>query len=477
MNDQKSKRDEVRARNKKARAPHQAETKYSDDGANKPGLATRRTAHRLLGAIIETNTSFDALTDDAHGHPHYLALDRRDRALLRAILMVALRFRAELSDVLDSFIDKPLPAGATALQTVLHVALAQILFLDVPDHSAVDLAVESANRDPRLKRFASLVNAVTRRAVRSKQKVLDKIAQATPRSSPWFSERLIEIYGAEKAAEIEAMHRIEAPLDFTVKNAGEAEKWAEALEAALLPFGTLRRPHGDADITQLAGFDEGAWWVQDAAAALPAKLFGDLNGKRALDLCAAPGGKTAQLAAAGAKVTALDMSANRLKRLDENLARLGLNENCQTVVSSLFDFAPEELFDAVLLDAPCSSTGTVRRHPDVPWTKTPEDITKLAELQARMLTKAAQFVALDGVLIFSNCSLDPLEGEDVARVFADADNGFDVVPVEAAAITGLETCLTPEGFVRTTPADFNREGNFDGSGLDGFFAAVFKRRG
>lgn len=477
MNDQKSKRDEVRARNRKARRPNQPDTSNNRGGVDKPGLAVRRTAHRLLGAIIETNTSFDALTDDTHGHPHYLALSRRDRALLRAILMVALRFRTELSDVLDSFIDKPLPAGATALQTVLHVALAQILFLDVPDHSAVDLAVESANRDPRLKRFASLVNAVTRRAVRSKQKVLDKISNTAPRSSPWFSERLVEVYGAEKATAIEMMHRVEAPLDFTVKHPQEAEKWAAALGAELLPFDTLRRPHGDSDVSSLPGFDEGAWWVQDAAAALPAKLFGGLDGKRALDLCAAPGGKTAQLAAAGANVTALDMSANRLKRLNENLMRLGLQDNCETVVSSLFDFQPDELFDAVLLDAPCSSTGTVRRHPDVPWTKTPQDITKLADLQARMLAKAAQFVAPEGILIFSNCSLDPLEGEDVARAFAKAETNFDIVPVEGSAIAGLETCVTPEGFVRTTPADFNREGNPDGSGLDGFFAAVFKRRG
>lgn len=472
MNEFKSRRDQVRARNRVDIANTQSSGARSD-GAPKPGLDTRRTAHRLLGAIIDTRTSFDALTDDSHGNPHYLALDVRDRALLRAILMVALRYRADLSDVLESFIDKPLPSGATALQNVLHVALAQILFLDVPDHSAVDLAVESANRDPRLRRFASLVNAVTRRAVRQKDKVIAELKDKAPRSSSWFSDRMIEVYGADKAAAIEAAHRLEAPLDLTVKSDQEAEKWAKATNAEVLPIGTLRRGSAGADIPLLDGFDEGAWWVQDAAASIPAKLFGDLKGCRALDLCAAPGGKTAQLLSLGAKVTALDMSANRLKRLDQNLQRLGLTENCTLATTSLFDFSPEQKFDAVLLDAPCSSTGTVRRHPDIPWTKTADDVAKLADLQSRMLERAASFVAPGGTLVFSNCSLDPLEGEEVARSFEASHTDMELVPVSPSQVPGLENCISGEGFVRTTPADLNWS-TPELSGLDGFFAAVFK---
>ncbi|MEM8539497.1 MAG: RsmB/NOP family class I SAM-dependent RNA methyltransferase [Pseudomonadota bacterium] len=445
----------------------------SSSGAPKPGLDTRRTAHRLLGAIIDTRTSFDALTDDHHGNPHYLALDVRDRALLRAILMVALRYRAELSDLLDSFIDKPLPAGATALQNVLHVALAQIVFLDVPDHSAVDLAVESANRDPRLKRFASLVNAVTRRAVRQKEKVIAELKDKAPRSSPWFTGRLIEIYGVEKAAAIEAAHRLEAPLDLTVKKPAELERWSAATQAEALPIGSLRRASAGADIPLLGGFNEGAWWVQDIAASIPAKLFGDLKGRKALDLCAAPGGKTAQLLAMGAQVTALDMSANRLKRLDENLRRLGLAENCAMEATSLFDFKPEQRFDAVLLDAPCSSTGTVRRHPDIPWTKTADDVAKLADLQSRMLEKACEFVAPGGMLVFSNCSLDPLEGEDIVKEFDASHPEMELMPVQANQLPGLENCISDEGYVRTTPADLEWT-TPEMSGLDGFFAAVFK---
>lgn len=451
-----------------------ARKNFDDADDNKAGLAVRRTAHRLLSAIIDTRTSLDAVTDDAHGHPHYLALEKRDRALLRAILMVALRYRADLIDILARYVDKPLPKGAMALHAVLHVALAQILFLDVPDHSAVDLAVESANRDPRLKRFASLVNAVCRRAVRQKETLQKTIQNVSPHSSPWYSERLVEVYGERRASQIEAMHRVEAPLDLTLKLSCDPEFWANRLNGTLLPTGSLRLSPREGDIASMEGFSKGDWWIQDAAAAIPAKLFGDLQHKRALDVCAAPGGKTAQLADAGAMVTALDMSANRLRRLEENMDRLGLGELYTAAVSNLFEFAPNQLFDAVLLDAPCSSTGTVRRHPDVPWTKTPDDITKLADLQARMLQKTAQFVAPGGTLVFSNCSLDPREGEDVANNFVDMHPEFTVLPVTDEQLPGLPGCIQTNGFVRTTPADlaFDEPGM---SGMDGFFAVVFSR--
>ncbi len=473
MNEAKSRRDQVRSRNKKALAS--AKTRRAPKSSeDKPGLATRRTAHQLMGAVIDKCTSLDSLTDDQNGNPHYLALEPRDRALLRAILMVALRHRAELEALIDSYVDKPLPAGATALRNVLHVSLAQILFLDVPDHSAVDLAVESANRDPRLRRFASLINALTRRAVRQKELALKTIERSTPRSSDWFSARLIEVYGQSKAAEIEAAHRLEAPIDFTVKDAQDIEHWASELGADILPTGSLRLNTLSTEIQALPGYQEGAWWVQDTAASLPTKLFGGLEGKNTLDLCAAPGGKTAQLLAMGAHVTALDMSANRLKRLKENLERLNLGAQCKLVATSLFDFEPDQLFDAVLLDAPCSSTGTVRRHPDIPWTKSWHDVEKLAELQGCMLEKAAQFLAPGGRLVFSNCSLDPIEGEDVVRHFALEQQHLRSVPVKSAQVPGLKDCISSDGYLRTTPADLTFR-TPQMSGLDGFFAAIFER--
>ncbi|MCR9123590.1 MAG: methyltransferase domain-containing protein [Phyllobacteriaceae bacterium] len=449
----------------------------SHDAAQRPGLAARLAGQRLLSAIVDSRTPMDALTDDAHGHPHYLALDARDRSLVRAMLMAALRNRGDLEALIDRFTERPLPAGANSLRAIVHIALAQILFLDVPDHSAVDLAVEAARSDPRNRRFAGLVNALCRRAVRDRDAILGLIAQSPVRAPAWFTERLTAIYGAETAAAIDACHRRPAPVDLTLadENPQNFARWAETLDAIALPTGSLRLTTPGA-ITALPGYEDGAWWVQDAAAAIPARLFGDVAGRQVLDLCAAPGGKTAQLAAAGARVTALDQSANRLKRLSSNLDRLGLADRCETVATSLFDFEADAPFDAVLLDAPCSSTGTVRRHPDVPWTKTPEDIAKLAALQARMLDRAAEFVAPGGTLVFSNCSLDPSEGEDVARAFSSNHADFTPLPVTGDEVPGLSSTITGDGHLRTTPADLPLSGDAAPlGGIDGFFAARWRR--
>jgi 16S rRNA (cytosine967-C5)-methyltransferase len=202
--------------------------------------------------------------------------------------------------------------------------------------------------------------------------------------------------------------------------------------------------------------------------------MGDIKGKRVADLCAAPGGKTAAMALAGAHVTAIDMSASRLKRLGSNLSRLKLE--AETVVSNLQDFKPEELFDAVLLDAPCSSTGTARRHPDVLWTKTPDDIAKLAELQLKLLRHAATLVKPGGTLLFSNCSLDPLEGEDIAGKFLSGQSSYHAMPIEASELPGMDGLISPEGWLRTTPSNLDL-GSQKISGMDGFFAARFKRAG
>ncbi|WP_244597839.1 RsmB/NOP family class I SAM-dependent RNA methyltransferase [Roseitalea porphyridii] len=449
----------------------------SHSPAGKPGLAARQAAQRLLSAIVDARTPMDALTDDTHGHPHYLALDARDRSLVRAILMAALRHRGDLEALVTRFTERPLPDGAASLRAIIHVALAQILFLDVPNHSATDLAVAAAQADPRNRRFAGLVNALCRRAIRECEAIRAEIETQPVRAPQWFADRLEAVYGADRARAIEAVHRREAPIDLTLKDRSPANIAARAqtLDAWALPTGSLRLRHGT-EIAALPGFDEGAFWVQDAAAAIPARLFGEVSGRHVADLCAAPGGKTAQLAALGAKVTAVDQSANRLKRLRANLDRLDLSQACETVAASLFDFTPDRPFDAVLLDAPCSSTGTVRRHPDVPWTKSDADIVKLADLQARMLARAATLVAPGGLLVFANCSLDPREGEDVARAFAADQDSFTIDAVSAAELPGLEDCLTAEGFVRTTPADLPAPaGEIAAGGVDGFFAARFRR--
>ncbi|MGN6303933.1 MAG: RsmB/NOP family class I SAM-dependent RNA methyltransferase [Mesorhizobium sp.] len=431
-----------------------------------PGLAARKAAARLLAAVIDAHTPVDGMTDAEHGHPQYRALDGRDRALVRAILVTALRHRRTIAALLARRLEKPLPANATALSHILHVAAAQILFLDVPDSAAVDLAVTHAKEDPRTARFSGLVNGVLRALARAKDAELPEARATTADAPDWFAERLTAAYGDETAGKILEAHRHEAPVDFTVK--GDPAPWAERLGGVVLPTGSVRVERLAGPVTELPGFAEGEWWVQDAAAALPARLLGDVRGMRVADLCAAPGGKTAQLVLAGAQVTAIDTSRNRLARLRQNLDRLKLS--AETVQADLLDYRPPALFDAVLLDAPCSSTGTVRRHPDVPWTKTAADIAKLADLQRRLLERAVSFVRPGGAVVFSNCSLDPQEGEALLAAFLSDHAGIALDPVRPGEFAGIDPFLTAEGTLRTTPADLDL-GRPGVSGLDGFFAA------
>jgi 16S rRNA (cytosine967-C5)-methyltransferase len=441
------------------------------DHVEKPGLRARQAAAKILAAVVDRRTPLDGMLDTENGNPAYRQLNDADRALVRAIINTALRHLPRIEAILDTLVGTPLPDGARALHHVLAVAAAQILYLDVPDHSAVDLAVEQAQLDPRNRRFASLTNAVLRRLSREKATHLSA-TQALPVIPAWFYERLISVYGKAHAARIADAVLEPSAIDLTVKS--DPEGWADKLGGLVLPTGSVRLPAASGAIPALEGFEAGEWWVQDAAASLPARLFGDLAGKQVADLCAAPGGKTAQLVLAGGAVTALDQSGNRLRRLESNLARLGLSAT--TLEANMADFRPETLFDAVLLDAPCSSTGTIRKHPDVLWTKGPEDIEKLARLQERLLRHALTLVKPGGDLVFSNCSLDPAEGEDmIDRVLADNPD-WQLIPVDAADWPGLEEAISPRGEFRTTPAMLPATAGHAG-GVDGFYAVRLRRNG
>lgn len=444
--------------------------KQAPEIADRPGLAARRTAARLLGAIVDARSSMDGLTDNEHGHPDYLKLEARDRALVRAILMTALRHRRTIQAMIDKRLDRPLPANAAVLSHILHVGAAQMLFLSVPDSAAVDLAVSHAQADPRSRRFASLVNAILRSIQRGGERARAAALHQTVDAPDWFMERLTADYGATTAMAIAAMHRHEAPVDFTVKD--DPRGWAERLGGIVLPTGSVRVARLEAPVPDLPGYAEGQWWVQDAAAALPARMMGGIAGKRVADLCAAPGGKTAQLALAGASVTALDLSENRLRRLRENVSRLGLH--AETIATDLRAHLPAEPYDAVLLDAPCSSTGTVRRHPDVPWTKTPGDIEKLAALQVDLLGHAAGLVRPGGTIVFSNCSLDHAEGERMIETVLAGRSDLAVDPVRPGEVPGADGFIEQQGWLRTTPADWP-DPNPALAGLDGFFAVRLTR--
>lgn len=455
--------------NKPARSkkPRPANGGGREDGPSsfqdKPGLAARVAATRILAAVLEKKTSLDGMLDSENGNPVYRALSLADRALVRAIVNSALRHLPRVEAALSMLLDGPLPQGARSLHHVLVVGAAQMLYLDVPDHSAVDLAVEQAHRDPRNRRFVKLVNAVLRRLGREKADIEQAIAQV-PVLPDWFYARLVSAYGDETAERISEAQLTPSSIDLTVK--ADPALWAEKLGGTLMPNGSVRLGEFEGQIPSLEGFAEGAWWVQDLAASMPVRLMGDVSGKRVADLCAAPGGKTAQLALAGAKVTALDQSGNRLRRLRENLDRLGLH--AETVEVNMMKYQPEQLFDAVLLDAPCSSTGTLRKHPDVCWTKDENDIAKLATLQGQMLRHALTLVDSGGIVVFSNCSLDPSEGEAmIAQVLAE-NPGIERVAVRKEDWPSMEAAITAEGDLRTTPDMFG--------GVDGFFSSVLRKK-
>ncbi|GAA5108018.1 RsmB/NOP family class I SAM-dependent RNA methyltransferase [Bartonella jaculi] len=441
---------------------------------NIPGLAVRQVCVRLLGAVLDKHASLSGLTDNEHGHPQYLGLLHRDRLLCRAILGAALRHRGQITAALSRFLTRPLPQQAFSLQHLLHISVAQILYLDIPDHATIDLAVRVAKIDPRMRRFSGVVNALLRNIAREAG-VLRQQAPVMEGVPAWFGQLLVSTYGAEKADQILAMQTLEPPLDLTVKS--DSVGWAEQLGGVVLPNGSVRLSSLDCAVSDLIGYKEGAWWIQDFAAALPACLFGNIQGKRVADLCASPGGKTAQLALQGADVTAVDMSANRLKRLKENMKRLHFS--VRTWQGDVRNFHPDQLFDAVLLDAPCSSTGTIRRHPDILWTKSMDDVVKLAALQYDLLLAAIALVKKDGRIVFSNCSLAREEGEDLVEKILSIRHDIVLEPICEEEMGALAHLLSSAGTLRTTPADFCHK-NFDAErkmllGMDGFFAARFRK--
>jgi 16S rRNA (cytosine967-C5)-methyltransferase len=433
-----------------------------------PGLAARRLAAAAVIETVKRSRALDETLDRLIGGPEGASLPERDRGLVRAVAGATVRRYGTVRAALDARMNEGIPAKSGEIEGILLTGTAQILFLDVPDHAAVDLAVRAARLDPRGFPFAPLVNAVLRRVARERETILSE-ADAFLDAPDWLAERWIAAYGRERAERIAAQHRIEAAVDLSVK--ADPAVWAERLDAHLLPTGSLRLRQRT-PIPELPGFAEGMWWVQDAAAALPVRILKPVVGERIVDLCAAPGGKTAQLAAAGAEVLAVDRSAARLRTLQANMERLGLN--ARVLAADACD-VEETGFDAVLLDAPCSATGTLRRHPDVAWTKGPGDVAKLADLQRRLLDKAAIMVRPGGRLVFCTCSLEPEEGEVQIASFLGRNDGFERVPVTAEDVPGLPEAITSEGDLRTLPYMLESEESRL-SGIDGFFMARLRRR-
>lgn len=443
------------------------------EASRSPGFAVREAAAALLSAVIARGTTLEAAMD---GDEIFAALDVRDRALCRAIVGTALRRHGTIEDILHRLIAKP-PRHAGNLFAILEIAAAQLLFMRTADHAAVSVAVDQVAADRDARHFKSLANAVLRRIGRERDTLIAGVP-ASADAPAWLAKRWRSTYGEVTADAIMRAHRDEPALDLSVTS--DPAVWAEKLGGVVLPTGSVRLV-ASGPIEALPGYAEGAWWVQDAAAALPARLLGNVRGLRVADLCAAPGGKTAALANGGAHVVAIDISPARLARVRENLGRLHLS--AEVVAADVLTWEPAELpnarkqggaFDAILLDAPCTATGTIRRHPDVAWLKRPGDVAALAALQRRMLARASGWLRPGGTLVFCTCSLEPEEGEThVAAALATLP--LDVVPVTPDEVGGLAELLRPDGTVRTLPSQLHRDAPRL-SGLDGFFIARFRRR-
>ncbi len=437
-----------------------------------PGFAARRVAADILDGVLRRDRPLDEMLDAA-AVPGLAALADRDRALVRQLVATVLRRLGTLRHLLGQFLVRGAPRDAPRTETALLLGAAQILWLDVPDHAAVDLAVRLAQADRRAAHHGGLVNAVLRRVARDGAQQVAGLDPLTLDTPDWLMQRWIANYGSETARAIAAANAHEPPLDLTVRN--DAAQWATALGGRVLATGSVRTiPHGP--VTRLPGYATGAWWVQDAAAAIPARLLGGLAGRKVADLCAAPGGKTAQLAAAGAEVTAVDRAPARIARLRANLARLGLTAEVVTADILTADALPWSAasFDAILLDAPCSSTGTIRRHPDVPWRKAAADITALAALQTALLARAAEWLKPGGLLVYCVCSLEPEEGIEIIEAFLARDPRFRRRPIAAHEVADLAELLTPAGDLRTLPCHL-ADPDPRLAGLDGFFAARLER--
>jgi len=439
-------------------SPHPRRKHASTGGA----AGSRAVALDILSAVLRRRQPLDEVLETDTG---IRDLDGRDRAFVRNLTATTLRRLGQIDGLVGACLDRPLSPKAAVATDILRMGTCQILFLETPPHAAVDTAVDLA-RTRGSARHAGLVNAVLRRLARDGAAWRDGQDAARLNTPDWLWQSWTAAYGAAGCRRIAEAHLAEPPLDVTIK--ADPGRWARELGAKALPTGSLR-VHPRGPIPDLPGFAEGAWWVQDAAAALPARLLGPVAGSTVLDLCAAPGGKTAQLAAAGARVIAVDRSARRLARLRQNMSRLGFA--VETVAADAGRWRPGSPADAALVDVPCSATGTLRRHPDAAWLRTADDVAALAATQQALLEAAVAMVRPGGRIVYCACSLQPEEGPGRIAALIGAGAPVDRLPVAADEVGGVGDLVTAEGDLRTLPFHLGAEG-----GMDGFYAARLVRR-
>jgi len=420
------------------------------------GLPARQSAMRLIEAAMMRRGGLDAALNE----PALRALSPEDRGFARALAMAVLRRLGSIDRALDSRLQRPPPEPVRRL---LRIGLAQMLYLDTPDFAAVSTTVKLAERDNATRPYKALINAVLRGLAR------EPAADPPPQADipPWLFARWAAQFGQAEAEGIALNARVEPPTDLSLKPGTDPAPLIETLPGEPLPGGSLRTRRGG-DVAAWPGFEDGGWWVQDAAAAIPARLLAVEPGETVLDLCAAPGGKTLQLAATGAAVTALDRSEPRLRRLRANLERTGLN--AEVVVADGEAWMDDRQFDAVLLDAPCTATGTLRRNPEALYALTPAEIAKLADVQHRLLDAAAARVKPGGRLVYCVCSLEREEGETQVLAFLRRHPDFHLTPADPGTVGAPDSSRAGDGWLRLLPSQWSELG-----GLDGFFAARLER--
>lgn len=423
------------------------------------GVGARLAASRALGECLRGKRPLDAALDETT-----TLLSARDGGFARAIANETMRRFGQLDDLLRRFVPRPPPPhkAGPALE-ILLAGICELLFLQVPAHAAVDGANRLAATDPKAIHFKPLINATLRRVAREGGAALPQQDAERLNTPDWLWSRWVAAYGEKTTRAIAHIHAQTPPLDLAYK--GTAKSAPE--DAIELPGGMFRLANAG-NVENLAGFSQGEFWVQDFAATLPARLFGDVREREVLDLCAAPGGKTAQLCAMGARVIAVERDAARMTRLQENLARLRLG--AELVLCDVRDYQPKALADCVLLDAPCSATGTIRRHPELPWIKAAADIAACTDAAAELLESAASMVKIEGLLVFAVCSLEPEEGVEQVAHFVRRHPEFERVPVVPEEVYGLAECLDAGGDLRTLPCHLGER-----DGMDGFYGARLRR--
>nr|WP_235561363.1 RsmB/NOP family class I SAM-dependent RNA methyltransferase [Brevundimonas sp. Root1279] len=440
----------------KSRGPRPPRVEQPRDEAADIGVEARLAAGVLLNAALEGRGGMDA----AQSFREIAALPAPDRAFARAVAMAALRRLGEIDQILDRKLQKAPPL---AVRTILRVALAQMLVLETPAFAAVSTAVKLAERDTKTRPYKNLVNAVLRGIDREGP----GLTTAESNLPEWVAARWRATYGEPALAALALAAREEPATDLSLKPAADPAEVAAAVDGEAVAGGTVRTGKRG-DVATWPGFEDGNWWVQDAAAAVPARLLAPKADEFIVDLCAAPGGKTLQLCASGASVVALDRSEVRLKRLRANLERTGLE--AEIVVTPAEDWEDDRTFDAVLLDAPCTATGTFRRNPEVLRATKPADVAKLADVQHRLLDAAADRVKPGGRMVYCVCSMEREEGETQIIAFLRRNPAFKTVPAVPAEVGAPDEALTSEGWLRILPSMWAEKG-----GLDGFFVARLER--